>query len=161
MQQTVQLIAYVGMAIGLVGVILPLIPGAALIWLSALLWAWADGFERVGWATLVVLAFLVIAAEIADVLLASYGARRGGASWRGLFFAGLGAVIGFLLLNLLGALVGAAVGMVAWEAFRRNWDWGMAWRASRGLLFGYMLSMIVKFSMAALMLAIFIWQAFF
>ena len=67
---SVQVLAYIGMAIGLVGTVLPLIPGTILIWLSALLWAWADGFERVGWPTLLVLALLVatVAVVVARVL---------------------------------------------------------------------------------------------
>ena len=67
-----------------VGTILPLIPGTILIWLSILLWAWADGFQQVGWPTLIVLGLMVIVAELADLALASLGARQGGASWRGL-----------------------------------------------------------------------------
>ena len=41
--------AYFGLMLGLIGTVAPIIPGPALVWLSALLWAWADGFERVGW----------------------------------------------------------------------------------------------------------------
>ena len=160
MESALQMLAYVGMAVGLVGAVLPLIPGTALIWLSVLLWAWADGFERVGWPTLLALAALVLLAEAADFLLASYGARRGGASWRGLFFAGLGALVGFVAFNLLGAIIAAALFMIGWEAYRRDWDWTAAWRASRGLMCGYLSAMVVKFGTAAAMLAVFAWQAF-
>jgi uncharacterized protein YqgC (DUF456 family) len=46
--ELLQFLAYVGFGLGVIGVVLPIIPGPALIWLSALLWAWADGFQAVG-----------------------------------------------------------------------------------------------------------------
>ncbi|MCO6449447.1 MAG: DUF456 domain-containing protein [Caldilineales bacterium] len=156
-----QFIAYIGLGLGLLGTILPLIPGTILIWLSALLWAWADGFEQIGWPTLLVMGLLVIAVELADVALASLGARQGGASWRGLIIAGVAALIGFLVFNLIGALIGAAAGMLAWETYHRQGDWRAAWRASRGVLIGYLLAMVTKFSVGVILVVIFIWQAFY
>jgi uncharacterized protein YqgC (DUF456 family) len=155
-----QIIAYFGIALGMIGTVAPIIPGTILIWFSVLLWAWADGFNAIGWPTLVVFAILAIAAEIGDLLFASWGAKKGGASWKSLFVAGAAAIAGFLIFNLLGAILGAVLGMLAWEAYRRGWEWGEAWRASRGLILGYVIAMLFKFTMGALMVVIFVWQAF-
>jgi uncharacterized protein YqgC (DUF456 family) len=155
-----QIIAYLGIALGMIGTVAPIIPGAILIWFSVLLWAWADGFHAIGWAALLVLAILAIVAEIGDLLFASWGAKKGGASWRSLFIAGVAAIAGFLIFNLLGAILGAVLGMLAWEAYRRGWKWREAWRASRGLILGYVIAMIFKFTVGALMVVVFVWQAF-
>ena len=123
-----QILAYVGIALGMIGTVAPIIPGTILIWFSVLLWAWADGFDAIGWPTLVFLAMLAIAAEIGDLLFASWGAKKGGASWKSLFVAGVCAIAGLLVFNLIGAIIGAVLGMLAWEAYRRNWQWREAWR---------------------------------
>lgn len=156
----VKILAYLGMALGIIGTVMPLLPGAILIWLSVLAWAWADGFEHVGWPTLVVLALLTLLAALSDMLLAGFGARRGGASWRGLLFGGIGAVAGLFIANLPGALIGAVIGMLAWETYRHHGDLRAAGRSSGGLLCGYLLSMAFKFTLGVIMLVIFASQAF-
>ena len=119
---------------------------------------------HVGWLTLVVLGLIMLTSEISDLLLAAMGARRGGASWRGLLFGGIGAVAGLLVANLPGALIGALiwlhVGMLAWETYRQHGDWRAAGRSSGGLLCGYLLSMMFKFTFGVVMLVIFASQAF-
>ncbi len=158
--ELIQMLAYLGMAIGLIGTVAPLLPGAILIWLSMLAWAWADGFERVGWPTLVVLGVLMLVAELSDLLLAAMGARRGGASWLGLLFGGIGAVVGLLFFNLVGALLGAVVGMLGWEIYRQRGDWRAAGRSSGGLLCGYLVAIVFKFGLGIVMIVVFIAQAY-
>ncbi len=156
-----QLIAYIGLIAGLVGTVFPIIPGPLLIWLSALLWAWADGFQAVGWPTLLILALLVIIAELSDVALATMGAKKGGAAWSSMIVAGILAIIGFVVFNLIGAILGAFLGLFAWEAYRQKWQWRKAWRASGSFITGYVIALIVKIIFALLMVALFIWQAFY
>jgi len=156
-----KIIAYVGFVAGIIGVVLPVIPGPALIWLSALLWAWADGFQAVGWPTLLLLAVLAVLAEISDMALAAMGAKRGGASWFSMVVGAAAAIIGFLLFNLIGALVGAFLGILAWESYRQGWKVRKAWKASGGFILGYVAAMAVKMLFAVVMVAIFVWQAFY
>ncbi len=53
--------------VGLAGSVIPVLPGPLFIWLGALLWAWGDGFERVGWPTLVVLGLLALLSWATDL----------------------------------------------------------------------------------------------
>ena len=87
-----RLVAYLGMALGLLGTVVPLLPGAALIWAGVLVWAWVDGFEAVGWPTLVVLGLLAAVAEVSDLAFAAIGSHRGGAARRGML-AGSGSTL--------------------------------------------------------------------
>jgi uncharacterized protein YqgC (DUF456 family) len=41
--------------LGLAGSILPILPGPFLIWLGALIWAWGNDFQKVGWPLLIFL----------------------------------------------------------------------------------------------------------
>jgi len=156
-----QLIAYLGLILGVIGTVAPVLPGPVLIWLSTLLWAWADGFQTIGWPTLLILAVLAILAEISDVVLAGMGAKQGGAAWSSMMVAGIAAIIGFFIFNFIGAIVGAFLGLLAWEARRHDWQWEKGWRASSRFIIGYLLALIVKMFFAAIMVIIFIWQAFY
>ena len=52
------ILAVVLVVIGLVGVVLPALPGTVLIFAGLVLAAWADHFTRVGWVTLAVIGII-------------------------------------------------------------------------------------------------------
>lgn len=156
-----QLLAYIGLVLGIIGTVAPIIPGPLLIWISALLWAWADGFQAVGWPTLIVLALITLLAELSDVALATMGAKKGGASWMSMIVAGVAAIIGFIFFNIIGAILGAFLGLFAWEAYRQGWQWRKAWQASGSFIIGYLIAMVVKIAFVVLMIVLFVWQAFY
>src|SRR5688500_5508551 len=95
-------------AIGIAGIILPALPGTVLIFAGLLLGAWADGFARVGWPTLVVIALLGVAAHLVDFVAASWGTSRVGATPRAAIGAGLGTLAG-LFFGLPGVVIGPFV----------------------------------------------------
>ena len=68
------------MFVGLLGSVLPGLPGVPLIFLSALLYAILTDFQTVGAAIIVVLFVFAVIALVADFVATSYGARRFGAS---------------------------------------------------------------------------------
>ena len=61
------LLAYLLMFVGLIGSVLPLVPGPVFIWLGALVWAANDGFQAVGWPTLLFLGLLTVLAWSSDL----------------------------------------------------------------------------------------------
>lgn len=153
-----QWLGYVVIGIGVLGAILPVVPGPVLIWLGALLWAWADHFQRIGWPTLTILAVLMIAGGGAEFWMSALGARRGGASWPALLAGVALGIAGFFLLSLPGAIVGVVLGILAVEAWRTG---GLrpALKSSGGFLLGYLLAAAVQLSLSLIMVAIFAWQA--
>ena len=70
-------LAFVLIVIGLVGTILPGLPGPLAVYCGLLLAAWADGFTRIGSATLILLTLLTITALVVDVAAAALGVRPG------------------------------------------------------------------------------------
>lgn len=115
------------MAIGLVGSVVPGIPGVPLIFVSALVYSYFTGFENVGAGVLVLLGVFAALAVAADLIGTIYGARRFGASAYGT----VGGAVGGLLGTLLGALVfgvgaifglilGSVAGVFAGEYIKRN-----------------------------------------
>jgi len=158
--ELVQLVAIVGIVVGAIGSVAPVVPGPALIWLSACAWAWADGFVHVGWPTLVLLAALAVAAEVADVALSVWGGRRTGAAWRSIAVSWVAAILAFLALSLPGALAVGVGALVASEAYRFDGDWQRGWQTSRGVLVGYLLSAVVQMVVGFNMVLLFTVQAF-
>jgi len=151
-------VALTVMFIGLLGVLLPLIPGVGLIWITALIYAIAEGFQNVDPITMVVLSLIAIPGITADIWVSSLGAKVGGASFWSIVASLLGGVIGFLLFSLPGALIGSLVGLVVVELFRAK-DWRQALKASGGWVVGRLVSTAVQFVVGVIMIAIFWWQA--
>lgn len=145
------------MFLGFVGAFLPLMPGPLLVWLAALVYAIATHFAVIGPLTFAIMTLIAWVAATADVWMSMLGARTLGASGRSILWGIGGAIVGFVVLNLLGALVGYALGILYCE-YRKHGDWRVAFRASVGGLAGWGLSTIVQAAGALLLIVIFIWQ---
>jgi uncharacterized protein YqgC (DUF456 family) len=151
------IVALVLMFIGLLGVILPLVPGIVLVYLAALLYAVIEGFAKIGPVTLAVLTVLTVVGVTADIWVSSLGAKVGGASvWALLGGLALG-LVGLIFFSLPGAIVGAVAGVVAVELVRVG-DWQKVLKSGGGWLVGWLLSTVVQLSIAFIMIAIFLWQ---
>lgn len=161
------LLAYALMLLGLIGAVLPVLPGSLLIWLGALVWAWADGFSRIGWPTLLALGGIVILTWVNDRLLSALATRKAGASWKTIAAALVGGLIGGLVLTgvvpvagtLAGAALGAFIAIVLAEVLQQR-PWQQALRFGTGYCLGSLAAIVLNLILCLLMLAIFIWQAF-
>ncbi|MEZ4557898.1 MAG: DUF456 family protein [Caldilineaceae bacterium] len=69
--------------LGFIGTVLPIVPGPIIIWLGAFVWAWGDGFQRIGWPTLAVLGLLAVLAWGMDFFLTAVVSRRAGSELAG------------------------------------------------------------------------------
>ena len=82
--------------VGLIGLILPILPGPALIFAGLVLAAWAEDFAHVGSMTIAILAVLAILAHAIDFIAGAFGAKKFGASrW-----ASVGALIGSIKISI-------------------------------------------------------------
>lgn len=145
------------MLVGLIGIVVPVLPGTVLIFLAALIYAVVEGFRTVGWPTLLVLGLLMIAATSADLWAGIAGAKIGGAGGWSVLAGLVGGLVGFVVLNLPGAILGAVLGVLLSEMLRLG-DWKKALKAGGGWAVGWVLSVILQLSLGLAMVAIFIWQ---
>lgn len=140
--------------IGILGTVLPALPGIPLIWLSMLVFALIEGFERVNAAFLGVTLVVAVAAEAADHLVRVWGARRYGAGRAGAWGTFLGAVAGLFFLPL-GLIIGPFLGALVGELLAgRSFD--EAFRAGWGGLVGTLGSVVTKFVIGVGMLIAFV-----
>jgi len=143
---------------GVIGVILPALPGTVLIMAGLVLAAWADGFTRVGAWTLVAIGVIGAASYLVDFAAAAIGARQLGASPRAMVGAGLGTILG-LFLGLPGIIIGPFIGAVIGE-LTVNRNLAQAGKAGVAAWIGFAIGTAVKVGMVFLMLAIFLGAMF-
>jgi len=139
--------------VGLVGIVMPALPGHLLIFGGLVLAAWADGFTRVGVWTLVAIGLIGAASYGVDFAAAAFGAKRLGASRRAMIGAGLGTLLG-LFLGLPGIIIGPFVGAVLGELSAHR-DWKRAGKAGVAAWIGFAIGTAVKVGIAFAMIGIF------
>jgi uncharacterized protein len=150
------------MFVGLLGSVLPGLPGVTLIFLSALVYALLTDFRTIGAAVLVALFIFAALALVIDFVATSYGARRFGASNWGTLGGAIGgiagALIGLLFLgigSLFGLILGTIAGVFLGEYLKRTRqdqqvpgstrsDWRRASHAAGGVLVGYLASAVIQ-----------------
>ncbi len=146
-------LAAVLIAVGILGTILPALPGVPLVFAGMLLAAWADGFAHVGLFTLLGLGALTLVAVGVDFIAGVLGAKRVGAHRYAVIGAALGTVIGLffgLPGLLLGPFLGALAGeLVAGSTLRRATGVGV------GAWIGFLVGAVVKLGVCFAMLGIF------
>ncbi len=140
--------------VGLLGTVLPVIPGALLIFIGLLLAAWADGFARVGAVGLSIIGALGLASWGADLTATVLGARRVGASPLALALATVGGLVG-LFFGLAGLILGPFVGAVAGELVARR-NLRQAGKVGVGTWLSLAAAAIVKVVLAFMMIATFL-----
>ncbi len=137
------------MTAGVVGTVLPVIPGAMLIFAGAVLGAWIDDWSRVSAWTLGVIGLLALISIACDFVAGSLGAKRLGASPLAVSGAAIGTVVG-VFTGLWGVLfmpfIGAAIGeYIAMRNLQRAGRVGIA--TGVGLLVGVVVKLALAFSM--------------
>jgi uncharacterized protein YqgC (DUF456 family) len=140
--------------IGLIGVVMPALPGHMLILAGLIVGAWAEGFTRVGGWTLAVLAVIALASYGVDFVAVALGAKHLGASPRAMTGAALGTVAG-LFFGLPGVIVGPFVGAVIGELTTHR-DFVKAGKSGVAAWIGFAIGTAVKVAMAFLMIGIFL-----
>lgn len=154
------LLAAILVLVGLVGIVLPALPGTPLVFIGMLLAAWVDGFQQIGVATLVVLGLLTLLSLAVDFWAAAIGARRVGASRMALAGAVLG-TIGGVFFAPIGLFVGPFVGALAGELLHGRSvsaaRIGHATRVGIGTWLGMAFGVALKLMLAIAMLGLFAW----
>ncbi|HJO37809.1 MAG: DUF456 family protein [Vicinamibacterales bacterium] len=153
MTVTLWVVAGLLIVLGVIGTVVPAMPGPTLVFGGMLLAAWIDSFDRVGWLTVSVLGLLTFTTVGVDVLAASLGAGRLGASRLAIVGAIAGTVLG-LFAGLPGLIIGPFVGAVAGELLAGR-DLERAGRVGVGTWLGLAVGVAMKIGLVFAMLGIF------
>ena len=142
-------------AVGLIGTVLPVIPGTTIILAAAIIHRMMLGAEKsIGWRSLAILLLLTLATYALDFLSGYVGAKYFGATKWGMFGAVIGALVG-IVFGIIGLFIGPVIGAITGEfiAGKKLIDAG---RAGWGSLLGNLGGIIGKLVIALVMIAIFL-----
>ena len=141
------------MLLGLLGSILPVVPGTPIVLVAAIGHRLYFGAASINNTGLVVLVVLTVVSFGFDFLASALGAKKFGATWRGAVGAVIGGVIG-LFFSLPGIILGPFLGAMLFEMLGGQ-EAKIAAKAGTGAVIGLLIGVVGKFSICVIMIALF------
>ena len=139
-----EVLVALGIAIGLCGVLVPVLPGLALVWASILVWALAVG-GSVAWTVLGVVTALFAAGTVVKYVVPGRRLRRAGVPWTSTAVGVALGLVGFFLIPVVGLVLGFVLGVYLAEWQRLNAP-GAAWQSLKHALEAAGVSMLIEMS---------------
>ena len=146
--------------LGLVGTVIPIIPGVLLMWLTVFIYSLADGFTAVSMPAFLVISVIAVITGTSDLWLTLFGAKKGGASVKSMLIGTAGAIAGSFIFPLVGTIVGYIAGLLLGEYWQHG-DWELAKKAGLGGLAGWGVATVIQFIGGIFIFVIFLWQVLF
>ena len=148
------------MFIGMIGNLIPGIPGTSLIFTAGLIHQLYFGDNGgIGWFWILALVILMAASFLIDYIATLLGAKTLGATWRGMLGALVGLILGIIMFPPFGLILGPFVGAIVFE-----WAFGRevreASKAGVGAVAGVILGIVGSAICGMAMLGIFLFAAF-
>jgi len=129
---TLTVVAAVLVVVGLIGIVLPMLPGPVLVVAGIAVWA-VPRHDRVGWIVLGVAVGLTLLGMVAKYLLPGRKLRAAGVPWWSLGAGVALGIIGFFVIPVLGLLLGFVLGVFLAELARLG-SVDAAWPSTRHAL---------------------------
>jgi uncharacterized protein len=153
---TLRLIVLAIMLFGLVGLIIPVLPGLVIIWVPALVYGIITGFNRTSGILFAIMTVLMLVGNVVDNVIMGAKARQQGASWLAIGVAIALGIVGSIVFPPFGGLVAALVGLFAVEYFRLR-DLKKAVDSTRSMAIGCGWAAVIRFGIGVIM--ILLWGA--
>lgn len=144
---------------GIIGCIVPALPGPALSFLSLVILSYAKNWEPFGIRFFVVMGGFAVLVTFLDYVVPAGGAKKYGASKYGVTGSVAGMLIGFFFIPPFGIFVGAFVGALAGEMIAKR-ETRDALRAGWGVFMGIMVGLGLKLAYSGVSLFFYIKEMF-
>ncbi|MGB3762846.1 MAG: DUF456 domain-containing protein [Ornithinimicrobium sp.] len=125
---TVTVAAALVMMVGLVGIVVPVLPGLLLVCMGVLLWA-LDETSTLGWTVLAITLALAAMGLVLQFLIPGQRMRRAGVRTSTLVFAVIVAVALGIVIPFVGAVIGFPLGIYVLQRMRHH-DHHAAWTST-------------------------------
>ncbi|MGU3502037.1 DUF456 domain-containing protein [Mycobacterium sp. C31M] len=135
-------------AVGLAGIIVPILPGGLLVIAAIGVWAYVEA-STTSWVTFGIAAALFVAAELIKYTWPVARMRRADVRTSVLVIGAIAGVVGFFVIPVIGLLIGFVAGVFAAELSLRR-DPTRAWVSTVHALKGVALSVGVELTGALL-----------
>jgi uncharacterized protein YqgC (DUF456 family) len=138
----------VAIAVGLVGVLVPVLPGALLVLGAIAVWAFAET-SAAGWAVLTVAVVVIGLSQVVKYVVPGRRLRQAGIPNASLVVGGLVGIVGFFVVPVVGLFLGFPLGVYAAERQRLG-SHALAWPSTRHALGAVGLSILIELAGALL-----------
>ncbi len=144
----------VGLAVlvGVLGVVVPVLPGSLLILVAVLVWAVQDG-SNTAWTVFAVATVLLAVGAVVKYAVPGRSLKAAGVPNRTLVIGGLLGLVGFFVIPVVGLFIGFVLGVYLGELQRVGRD--EAWPSTKHALKAAGLSVLIELVAAALAAATF------
>lgn len=159
MQVLAMILALIFFIVGLAGSILPIIPGAILMWVGMLIYGLMTDFATLGLAFFIGQALAVTLAYIIDYLSGAYGAKRYGGSRYAIYGSIIGAIVGLILMGPAGIIFGPFLGAIIGELINQK-PLETAFKTGVGTLIGLLSGTVIKLAIQIIMIIWFFWAVY-
>ena len=149
-----EVVLAVVIAVGLVGILVPILPGTILVWAAILVWAWSVGGVT-AWAVLGVATALLAAGAVVKYVVPGRRLQVAGVPASTQWIGALLAVVGFFVVPVIGVFLGFVLGVYLAELRRVGGD--RAWPSTVHSLKAVGLSIVIE--LGAAVLATVVWLA--
>lgn len=147
-----ELIVALLFAVGLAGVVIPVIPGLVLVWVGALVWA-VDRSDLPGWIALGVATALLALGTVIKYLLPGRRLRASGVGWSTLGAGAALGIVGVFVVPVVGLPLGFVLGIYLAE-YARVHDQRQAWTSTRSALAAVGWSILIELATGVAMIAV-------
>ena len=144
---------------GMVGCILPVLPGPLLSFCALILLSWIKNWQIFSQTFLMVMGAVTALLILLDYIAPALGAKKYGASKRGLWGSAIGMIIGIFFIPPWGMIVGAFIGALVGELASGK-SGRKALRAGWGILIGNVFVVGLKLAFTAVVLFYYIKEMF-
>lgn len=117
-----------GIIVGLVGIVVPILPGLLLIWGSVTVWAVVES-STTAWIVLAAATVLIVASQVLKYVLPGRRLRDAGVPTRGIVTGAAFGVVGFFVVPVVGLFLGFVAGVYLVERLRLG-NHDSAWRST-------------------------------
>jgi uncharacterized protein len=138
----------IAIAIGLIGIVMPLLPGILLVYAAILVWAVVE-HNVTSWVTLGVVTVLVGATTLIKYMWPMKRMRAADVSTGTLLVGAVLGIIGFFVVPVVGLVIGFVLGVYLAELASRR-EHRVAWTSTKQALKGVALAVLVELAGALL-----------
>jgi uncharacterized protein len=139
--QTADLLAALAIVVGLIGIVVPLLPGTVLIGGAALVWAWSVG-GGLAWGLALAAVAVLLVGTVVKYAVPGRSLKASGIPNRTLLAGGVLGIVGFFVVPVIGLVLGFVLGIYLSELQRLGSQ--AAWPATKVALKAVGVSVLIE-----------------
>ncbi|WP_410792177.1 DUF456 domain-containing protein [Kribbella sp. C-35] len=132
METGVTVLVGIAIFVGIVGIVVPILPGAILSLAAILVWALVER-SAIGWVVFAIAVVLIGASQVVKYVVPERRLREAGVPRRSMVFGILLGIVGFFVIPVVGMFVGFPIGVYLSELQRQR-DNAAAWTSTKHAL---------------------------